>query len=75
MPLIPTLNNLSQRKQRITLADLLDTSIGKIAKFCLGDNQYIQGIIDEVQEDYLLIRREPLTYVPIEKIIWMQFLD
>jgi hypothetical protein len=61
--------------ERITLADLFDRCIGKMAKLCLGDNNYIQGIIDEVQEDYILVRREPPTIVPLDKILWLQFIE
>lgn len=61
--------------KRMTLADLFDSSTGKNVKLCLGDNLYIQGIIKKVQEDFLLISREPPTVVPMDKIIWFQFLD
>ncbi|MFC1850479.1 hypothetical protein ACFL27_09840 [candidate division CSSED10-310 bacterium] len=69
------MDDLLEKKPRITLADLLDHSAGKMMKICLGDNSYIQGTLAEVQEDYLLIRREPMTYVPLDKIIWFQFLE
>lgn len=64
-----------ERTARMTIADLLDRSTGKMTKFCLGENIFIQGKIDNVQEDYLLVQRDPPTLIPIDKIVWLQFLE
>ncbi|MBN2382072.1 hypothetical protein JXQ70_04230 [bacterium] len=69
------MNKDVSKPDQTTLTELLTQNCGKTVKFCLGENVSIQGIISEVHEDYVIIQREPVTIIRLDKIIWFQFFD
>jgi len=67
--------NNGATSSNMCLQELLGQSCGKLVKLCLGDNTFIQGTISVTQKDFVIIQREPVTFIPLDKIIWLQFLD